>query len=69
MVAVLNQISTIEYMISSDFDVEEEDLQEPQSSKNFSDMLYGDFQGEDSFDNCTTTKTEIVPDDTCEEKE
>ena len=31
-------------------------------------MLYGAFQGEDSFGDCTIKETEIVLDDTCEEK-
>ena len=69
MVVVLNQISTMEYRLSSDFETEE-DFQEPQSSEKFSDiLLYGEFQGEVSFGNCTATETKIVPDDTCEEKE
>ena len=32
-------------------------------------MLYEEYQGEGSFDNCTATETKIVPDETCEEKE
>ena len=67
MVVILNQICTMEYRSSSDFETEEEDLQEPQSSLKFSDMLYGEFQGEDSFGNYTAIETEIVPDDTCVE--
>ena len=70
MVVVLNQMSTTEYMLSFDFKTKEEDLQEPQLSEKFSDiLLYEEFQGEASFGNCTTAKTEIVLDDTCEEKE
>ena len=69
MVVVLNHISTMEHRLSFDFETEE-DLQEPQSSEKFSDMLlYGEFQGEASFGNCTATETKTVPDDTCEEKE
>jgi hypothetical protein len=68
-VVVLNQISTMEYKLSSDFETEEEDLQEPQSFENFSDMLDGEFHGEDNIGNFTVTETKIVPDDTCEEKE
>ena len=50
MVVVLNQISTMEYMLSSDFETKEEDLQEVQSSKKFSDMLlYEEFHGEASL--------------------
>ena len=42
MVVVLNQISTMEYKLSSDFETEKEDLQEPQSFEKFLDMLlYG----------------------------
>ena len=70
MVVVLNQIFTMEYKLSSDFETEEEDLQEPQSSKKFSDiLLYGEFQGEASFGNCIATETKIIHDNTCEEKE
>jgi hypothetical protein len=68
MVDVLNQIFTMEYMLSSDFETEEKDLQEPQSFEKFSNMLHGEFQGEDRFGNCTAIETEIVPDDTFEEK-
>ena len=69
MVVVLNQIFTMEYKLSSYFETEGEDLHEPQSPLNFSDMLYGEFQGEDSFDNCTATKAKIDTDDICKEKQ
>ena len=69
MVVVLNQISIMEYRLSSSFEKEEEDLQQPQTCEKFSDLLYGEFQGDDSFGNCTATETEQIPEDTCAEKE
>jgi len=47
--ACMNQIVIMEYRLSSDFEIEEDDVQQPQSCEKFSDMLYGEFQGDESF--------------------